>query len=806
LIERYVCIHGHFYQPPRENPWLGVVEVQDGAAPFHDWNERITAECYRPNARSRILDDEGWIAQILNNYSRMSFNFGPTLLSWLETEAPDVYTAIQAADRHSIERYGGHGSAIAQCYGHMIMPLANSRDKRTQVVWGIADFEHRFGRRPEGMWLPETAADLETLDILAAEGIAFTVLAPNQAGRVRALGVAGPWRDVSDGSIDPRRPYVVNLPSGRRIAVFFYDGPTSRAVAFEGLLSSGESFAARLEGIFDEKRGEHQLAHIATDGETYGHHHRFGDMALAYVLDRFETTGEATLTNYGQYLELFPPQHEVEIIENTSWSCAHGVERWRSDCGDSTGGRPGWNQAWRAPLRDALDWLRTELDRLYVENSVALLKDPWAARDGYVSVVIDRSPANIEAFLTAEAARPLDALEKTRVLKLLEMQNHAMLMFTSCGWFFNDISGIETVQVLMYAARAAQLAQEVSGEDLEAGLTQRLAGAKSNLPEEGDGRKIYERYARSAKVDLAKVLSHYAVSSMFEDYGYRSHLFQYTVDRQDFKLEEAGHTKLALGLAKVQSVVTLEERLMSFGVVHLGDQNISGGTRDFTTAREYNDMVRELRLAFNRGDLTDVVHTLDRAFPQSSFSLRSLFRDEQRKVVRLILQPALDEAEAVYRSFYEEHIPLFRFLTHIDFPLPNRFHAAADLALQIELRRNLARDDIDPDMVSRIFEEARLVGITIDREGMGFELQQTIERLSAAFRASPADPGTTERLRTAVDLAQAVGLPVDLASAQNVFYEITHSEARPAMAREAQRSIELLAGSLRVRLPAAEPL
>jgi alpha-amylase/alpha-mannosidase (GH57 family) len=801
VIERYVCIHGHFYQPPRENPWLGVIEVQDAAAPYHDWNERITAECYRPNSRSRILDSDGWIQKIVNNYARISFNFGPTLLSWLETEAPDVYDAILAADRASIERFGGHGSAIAQPYSHMIMPLANSRDKRTQVIWGIADFEHRFRRRPEGMWLPETAVDLETLDIMSEHGIKFTVLAPHQARRVRGFDRTG-WRDVGDGSIDPRRPYTISLRSGRTMAVFFYDGPTSRAVAFEGLLTSGEAFAARLLGTFDENRGPHQLATIASDGETYGHHHRFGDMALAYALERFDDGEGVRLINYGRFLELFPPQHEVQIIENTSWSCSHGVERWRANCGDSTGGKPGWSQAWRKPLRDALDWLSNELAVLYVEEGDALLQDPWAARDAYVRLLLNRSLEGAEAFLQEHAGKILEPDQRVRALKLLEMQHHSMLMFTSCGWFFNDISGIETLQVLAYAARAAQLAAEVGGNDPEPHLMAMLAEARSNIAEQGDGRAIYERSVQSSRIDLERALAHYAVSSLFEDYGDTTRLYRYEVERQDFKLDEAGRTRLATGLARVTSTVTTEQSLKSFGVVHLGDQNISGGLRDFQGPGDYSAMVGTLRQTFTRGELTDVVHMLDRVFPGTPFSLRSLFRDEQRKIISLILQPTLEEAETVYRSFYEEHIPLFRFLTHIDFPLPNRFRAAADFALNIELRRDLRTDEIDAEAINRIFEEARLVGIEIDQEGMGFELQQTLQRLAVKFREEPSNSSVTRRLLSAVDVAEAIKLPVDLSEVQFIAYTVTHtSPLGYETASEAGRLIELLAGALKIRLP-----
>src|SRR5712692_8441916 len=386
-MERYICVHGHFYQPSRQNPWLEAIELQDSAHPYHDWNERITAECYAPNTAARILDSTDRIVQIINNYARMSFNVGPTLLAWLEQQAPEVYEAIIAADRDSQVRFAGHGSALAQAYNHMILPLANRRDKYTQIVWGMRDFAYRFGRQPEGMWLPETAVDLETLDLLAECGIRFTILSPTQACRVRALSDRA-WRDVSGGHIDSTMPYVQHLPSGRQIAVFFYHAALARGLAFERLLNNGEQFAEQLLGAFSAQLPGPQLAHVATDGETYGHHHRFGEMALAYVLDSMETHDLARLTNYGAYLEQYPPTHEVEIIENTAWSCAHGIERWRSNCGCRTGGPPEWQQTWRTPLRAALDWLRDTLASAYAQHGSRILRDPWAARDDYIAVVL----------------------------------------------------------------------------------------------------------------------------------------------------------------------------------------------------------------------------------------------------------------------------------------------------------------------------------------------------------------------------------------------------------------------------------
>jgi alpha-amylase/alpha-mannosidase (GH57 family) len=484
-MERYICIHAHFYQPPRENPWLEAVECQDSAYPYHDWNERITTECYAPNGASRILDEKGYIRQIVNNYGRISFNFGPTLLSWMQENSPQTYQRILESDQENRERFSGHGSALAQAYNHMILPLANARDRQTQVIWGIRDFERRFERAPEGMWLPETAANLATLEALAAQGIRFTILAPHQASRVRAIDGRS-WKDVSGGRIDPTRAYLARLPSGKTINIFFYDGPISRAVAFEQLLDSGERLVARLKSGFSDRRTWPQLAHIATDGETYGHHHKHGDMALAYALDRIESDAAIQLTNYAEFLENFPPTHEVQIIENTSWSCAHGVERWRSDCGCNSG-RAGWNQAWRGPLREALDYLRNCVAEVFESQGGALLRDPWAARDDYIDVILDRSPDSLWRFFEKHSRKELQPVETTDALKLLEMQRHAMLMYTSCGWFFDEVSGIETLQVLQYAGRVIQLARETGNLDLEPRFLERLAAAQSNVPEFGDG-------------------------------------------------------------------------------------------------------------------------------------------------------------------------------------------------------------------------------------------------------------------------------------------------------------------------------
>jgi len=770
-MERYICIHGHFYQPPRENAWLEFVELQDSAHPYHDWNERITAECYAPNAASRILDGENYITQIVNNYTKISFNFGPPLLAWMEQNNPEVYKAILDADRESQQTFSGHGSALAQGYNHIILPLANRRDKYTQVLWGIRDFEHRFGRKPEGIWLPETAVDLETLDILAELGLQFTILAQRQASRVRQIGT-DTWDEVSDGGIDPTMAYELHLPSGRKLSLFFYNEAVARGVAFEGLLASGENFALRLTGAFSEAHTKPQLVHIATDGETYGHHHRFGDMALAYALHYIETNNLAQITNYGEYLEKYPPTYEVEIIENTSWSCSHGIERWRSDCGCNAGRHPKWNQAWRAPLRQALDWLRDTVSPKYEEKARQFLNDPWAARDNYIEVVLDRSPESVQRFLSQHAISELNETEKITVLKLLELQRHTMLMYTSCGWFFDELAGIETAQVVQYAGRVVQLAEELLGDAIEPRFLQLLEQAKSNLPEYGDGRHIYEKFIKPAMVDLTKVAAHYAVSSLFKDYGKEAKVYCYFIDVEDSQSSELGRAKLAVGRVKVASQATQESAVLSYGVLHLGNHNLNAGIREYRGEEAYRAMVQEVTQTFSGADFPEVIRLLDKHFGTSTYSLKSLFRDEQRKVIDSILGSTLSEIEAAFRQLYEQHYPPMRFLTDMGNPLPRAFHSAAEFILNTDLRRALSGETLDVERIKGLLEETRAWNVELDTEGLSYLLQQTLRGMMAGFVSNPDDIFLLNSLVAAVELARSTPFAVDLWKVQNLYYEM----------------------------------
>jgi alpha-amylase/alpha-mannosidase (GH57 family) len=510
---RYAVVHGHFYQPPREDPWLESVPVEPSSAPYHDWNERITTECYAANANARRLDPSGQIVRIVNNYRRISFNFGPTLIAWLERAAADTYAAILAADRESAARSGGHGNAIAQAYNHPILPLANARDKQTQVRWGLIDFAHRFGRAAEGMWLPETAVDVDSLEALAAEGVRFTVLAPHQARRVRRLsgaterpgtgedrardGSPGEWCDVAHGGIDTRHPYLCRLPSGRSIALFFYDGALARSVAFDGALHSGDELAESMCARFDGRKAA-QVVHLATDGESYGHHHRFGEMALAAAIEGLEKRG-IRVTSYAAFLAEHPPEHEVEIAERTAWSCAHGVERWRAGCGCRTGGHPSWSQEWRSGLRRALDALAGEIDGWYEVEAGALVGDPWALRDDFGTVLGDDTRQGLRDLLVRHAGRPLARSEAARLARLLEAQRARLLMFTSCGWFFDELTGLEATQVLRYAARALELAS-AGGLAPSSAFLDHLAQARSNRPEVGSGADYFRTTILGAAV------------------------------------------------------------------------------------------------------------------------------------------------------------------------------------------------------------------------------------------------------------------------------------------------------------------
>lgn len=769
---RAVTIHGHFYQPPRENPWLEAVEVQDSAAPFHDWNARVTAECYAPNTAARRLDPAGRIVDIVNNFEAISFDVGPTLLAWLAGARPDVHGAIVAADRRSVERHG-HGNALAHPWVHAILPLATPRDRATLLRWGLRDFRRRFGREPEGLWLPETAADTATLSALADHGLRFTVLAPRQAARVRPAPDA-PWREVRD-DLDPSRPYRWRGPGGQELALFFYDGPVSHAIAFEGLLRSGDALAARLLGAFDPRRPGAQLVHVATDGESYGHHHRFGEMALAAALHRLGREPGVTVTNYGAFLAAHPPREEAEVVEGSSWSCAHGVERWRADCGCHAG-HPGWHQRWRGPLREALDWLRGRVDLLFEARGAALFHDPWAARDEYVDVLLDRSAASLEAFGARHGRRPLVGPDRVTALQLLELQRHALLMYSSDAWFFDDISGLEAVQALRSAARVVQLARQLGAPPaLEAEFRARLARAPSNLPELGTGQGVYERFVLPAVADLDRVVAHVAIAAPYSEAEVRR-VYCYRVARLEWARESYGETSLAVGRLQVASEVTAETETAAVAVLHFGGHDFHCAVGADPGPDGVRALQQELLGVFARHSLVEVVRALDQHFGGRAYGIRDLFLEERRRVLERVTEGILARAEAAYRQLYDEHRRLMRYLRESDARLPEALALPARYVLQRAVGHELAalaRGEAPSERLEELLGEAAALGLDLALDGQGAALH--LERallLRLAELEGPQGDLAAARVRELLDLARRLGCRPDLWTAQNRFFAL----------------------------------
>jgi alpha-amylase/alpha-mannosidase (GH57 family) len=689
--------------------------------------------------------------------------------------AQRTYRMILDGERRSRKSFKGHSSAMAQVYNHVILPLANRRDRITQIRWGIADYQRHYGTLPEGMWLAETAADTESLELLAQHGIKFTVLAPHQCLHIRSLKDGTGWTETPSASVDTTRPYLVRFDSGVSIAVFFYDGPASRAIAFEGLLNSGESLAARLKDGFKDN-AQPQLVHVATDGESYGHHHKYGEMALAYALRLLEADKTVKLTNYGGYLAQFPPEYEAEIVDNTSWSCEHGVERWRSNCGCNSG-KPGWNQAWRGPLRQTLDELRDAVAPLTEQEGGKLFRDVWAARDSYIQVVLDRSAEALDRFFAENQSHSLTEAERVRALELMEMQRHAQLMYTSCGWFFDDISGIETVQVIAYAARVLQLAQDLFGEQagaLEPNFLARLAEARSNVAAAGDGARIYKEQVRTTQLDLEQVAAHYAISSVFSSFAEETELFCYRVRRQAYDIYTSGRGRLALGRASIASVITDKQQSFSFAVLHFGDQNITAAVKpcEEADAAEFEAFASQAAEQLQRAKFPEVIRLLDRYYGHMDYSLTSLFRDEQRRIVQVILNSTLSSIENSLTTIYEDHASLLHYLSQTSLPKPPALTLAAEFAINAGLRKALEGDPVDQALLRSFLALAKADQIPLETATLSYIADQRMKRAMVELQISA---GSLELLDRALALARTlVELPFELNlwQAQNIWYEI----------------------------------
>lgn len=758
---KYLCIHGHFYQPPRENAWLEEIEAQDSAAPYHDWNERITAECYGPNALARVLNGKGELTDLSDNYAHISFNFGPTLLSWMQQHAPEVYQAVLESDKQSQELFGGHGSAIAQVYNHMILPLANARDKETQVKWGLADFKARFKREPEAMWLAETACDTDTLEVLAAHGMKYVILAPGQCARVRKIGEKN-WTDTSGARVDPKRAYVCHLPSGKQIALFFYDGPVSQGIAFSDTLKSGENFARRLLSTYN-KSDEPQLMHIATDGETYGHHQKFADMALAYCLKYVQALPDVQLTVYGEFLEKYPPQYEAQIYENSSWSCAHGVERWRADCGCNSGGHPGWNQKWRAPLRKALDFIRDEMAKDFDTKGREYFKDPWAARNDYISMVLDRSLDAQHVFFMKHATEKAWR-DRSGALMFLEMQRNAMLMYTSCGWFFDEISGLETVQILQYAARALELKRKTGGQDIEPEFVRMLEAAPSNIKDLKNGAVVYERFVKPSAMPATKVALQQVLQDLPGDQpdpqgAYMCEVSDYSCERLH---QGGGH--LCVGAMKLKNRITLEEKDIVFAVCQSHDTRLSCGA---CQAREIDktSVFKTLKETVESSGF-DAVHDKINTLFSDVYPFTSLFKDAQRRVIDQVLGGISQQTGKEFTRIFEMQYPAVRGLKYIGAPLPAAFMTVAQFVLTADSKAELERDPVDINALEELMDDVRTLGLQIDQKQVNAAAEARLMDYVRAFSQNPSDLNAAVKAVEFLNYMDIFGFTPDISGAQ----------------------------------------
>ena len=773
--EVFLTIHGHFYKPPRENPWLEAIELQDSALPFHDWNERINKECYNPNSVSKIVDSRNRILDVVNNYEYMSYNFGPTLLSWMEQFAPLTYERIIKADIESISEHNGHGNAIAQVYNHIIMPLANEHDKETQIKWGIRDFEYRFGRKPEGMWLAETAVDDDTLRILEANGIKFTILSPYQADKFKKKGDKE-WTDVSWGNIDPARSYKYNIKSapGKSIDLFFYDGAISRSVAFDELLKDGNKFIKRLKEGVSDCRDFPQIVNIATDGESYGHHTKFGDMALAYVLKVKAKDEGFKITNYAEYLEKYRSDCEVEIKQASSWSCFHGVGRWKEDCGCSTGGHPGWNQKWRKPLREALDYLRDELVIIFEQEGPKYFDNVWEVRNNYIDVILDRNEMNVKKFQQDNFKPDLSDEQKVHAMELLEIQRQAMLMYTSCGWFFSEISGIETVQIMKYAARAMQLATKFSNKDLETHFLEILSEAKSNIPEHGTGKDIFERFVKPSIVTTKQIASLWALSSLYQDFEDEESVYCYTIKKEAYKKVQKGSSTFVVGHIEIQSKITLQKSNVMFALMQYSGGDFHCAIKEYSDDFEFNKIKTNLIKTFLMNPLTEIIRAMDECFGKEYFTLKDIFIEERRKILQILLKGKLEKFSQTYQVMYDEGKGSIYHLQGLGLKIPDEFKISAAYALSHKFNDIVVHSGgfLDEDSIQQATDlnyEAKKIDIQLDKTPsnkiFSKKILQNINRLVHSFEIQQADV-----LLEIFDSINKLELQIDISEAQNIYF------------------------------------
>ncbi|HEX8459320.1 MAG TPA: DUF3536 domain-containing protein [Pyrinomonadaceae bacterium] len=815
-----LVIHGHFYQPPRENPWTDYIEHQPSAHPFANWNERITSECYRPNAYARIVDNYGRVERIVNNYSRINFNFGPTLLAWLERFHPATYARILSADRESRRARSGHGNAIAQGYHHAILPLCNERDRRTEIRWGLADFRRRFNREPESLWLPETAANDATLGALIDENLKYVILSPFQAERVRPRG-SETWLSIVDGQMDTTIPYryLHRDGSGRSLAVFFYDGALAKAIAFDGALASSHMLLERFERRAHEADANNRggsggrLVHVATDGESYGHHFKFGERCLAYGLEVEAAARGLRVTNYGEFLAENEPVWEVEIKagaegEGTAWSCAHGVGRWTRDCSCHASAPEGWNQRWRAPLRAALNYVRDEAARGYEELGGELFRDPWQARDEYVELLTGALPHDRAEFLARQAGRRLSEREEQRALTLLELQRSSLLMFTSCGWFFNDISGIETVQVLKYAARALDFMAELQLPSPRSGFLERLAAAESNLRKHGNGADIFRTSVERTRVSPSRIAASLAISTLVDKSEQDGDIAGHAFTLANFRHEQHGRLALATGRIVLETLSTGRRQDFAVAAMHVGDADFYCVLREYEDDEALRAASENLWSQFRTGSLPALLRLMEEEFGPSAFGLEHLLPEGRQRIYEIVFGRMVGRFSEQYEYLYEENRRNIEMLQEAGFHLPEELRAAAEFTITRRLEREMQKFEQQNDPAAfrealKIAGEVARLGYRLDRTSMRRKFEKLI---AATVRAAVYDEAAPEHYETALDLIDLAGelnLHANLERAQEIVYEALHDGGARRNVEELALKLGLAPRLLREVLPPA---
>jgi alpha-amylase/alpha-mannosidase (GH57 family) len=765
-----------------------------------------------------VLNDRGELVGLVNNYEYLSFNIGPTLMSWLERYDVEVYQRILEADSNSCARLNGHGNAIAQVYNHIIMPLANERDQYTQIRWGKEDFRSRFKRDPEGMWLAETAVDYATLKALIDNGIRFIVLAPSQAQRCRLLPTQNDphpeWHEVGGGQIDPTRPYRCFLKGENTstqpgyIDIFFYDGPISRDMGYGDVVYSSNHLAGRVGSAV---RGDHrpaQLISVATDGETFGHHKSGTEKTLAYAFTNEFPNRGWTVTNFAHYLSINPPTWEVELKPVTAWSCSHGVDRWQDDCGCGGGG--GWHQQWRRPLRDTLNWLRDQLIEVYEEYGKKFFRDPWKTRDEYIQVIRDRSQANVSRFLSVHQTRKLTSIEQVDALRLLEMQRHALLMFTSCGWFFDEISRPEGTQILRYAARALELAGDVAGVQLEKEFVSRLALANSNVDLFKHGAEVYRQLVQTAQVTFRQVAAHYAITSLFANYKgenrlasfeqksaihcplpYQKHVYCYTAQELDYQLQRLGSLTLAVGNVKLVSEITWESEHLVFAVLHIGGWDFHCCIRPFEGRRIYTCLKEQVFSSLQQASVVNTILVMTQLFGEEAYSLQNLFAEERHRLMGLLSQETLSRLDQLYTQTYRDNYGILMAFHRDGLAAPQELQVAAEIALGYRCTmtlRALEQDISDPLLsgnciveLEAIALEAKHLGCRINIPEGKVILEQLILRSLWKLLYEPdcTFDADIQRLERLIDVGYQLNLGISLERSQELYFSCLRTQIIP---------------------------